>query len=77
MGKQIIITFSCPRLFVQYVSLMIVLYESPVSGGFQSAVCHEEPLARSCNRPHREEESRTEREPADTWTGPPGAAVKH
>lgn len=56
---------------------MIVLYESPASGGFQSTVCHEEPLARSSNRPHREEESRTEREPADTWTGPPGASVKH
>lgn len=64
-------------LLWQYVSLMVVVYESPVSGGFQSAVCHEEPLARSSHRPYREEESRTEREPIDTWTGPPGAPVKH
>lgn len=54
-----------------------VLNEYPVSGGFQSIVCHEEPSARSSNPAHREEESRTEREPAHTWTGPPGAPVKH
>lgn len=51
--------------------------EYTVSGGFQSTVCHEEPLARPSNPAHREEESRTERESADTRTGPPGAPVKH
>lgn len=56
---------------------MVVLYESHVSGGFQSTVYNEEPLARSGTRPHREEKSGAEREPADTRTGPWGAAVKH
>jgi len=62
---------------VQYVSLMIALCKCHVSGGLQSTLCHEEPFARSGNHPHREEESGFEREPVDTWTGPPGAPVKH
>lgn len=57
--------------------LMLVLYGFFVSGGFQSAVCHEEPLAGSTDRPHREEKFRTERKPADSWPRSPGTLIKH